>query len=145
MVILTKYPPYIFLVSYLTIVPLMLLKFCRILSINVWLMTSCWFPLARGDLYSCEPIRSIRKLVISKWGFPSKAGILFLDATICAKNEPLLFPTNISGFSWLHNLWIKSIASCGCRGKSGLKTVALPLKYSFKARTGIHVPDAKKP
>lgn len=27
MVILTKYPPYIFLVSYLTIVPLMLLKF----------------------------------------------------------------------------------------------------------------------
>ena len=78
-------------------------------------------------------------------GFPSKAGILFLDATICAKNEPLLFPTNISGCSWLHNLCIKSRASCGCKGKSGLKTVALPLKYSFKARAGIHVPDAKKP
>lgn len=32
MVILTKYPPYIFLVSYLTIVPLMLLKFCEFIN-----------------------------------------------------------------------------------------------------------------
>ena len=32
MVILTKYSPYIFLVSYLTIIPLMLLKFCEFIN-----------------------------------------------------------------------------------------------------------------
>ena len=35
MVILTKYPPYIFLVSYLTIVPLMLLKFCEFIILKI--------------------------------------------------------------------------------------------------------------
>lgn len=108
-------------------------------------MTSSCFPLARGDLYSCAPMRSARKLVISKWGLPSRAGIRFLDATTCARNEPLLLPTNRSGCSWSHTLWAKSIASCGCSGRSGASTVAFPLKYSFRASAGMHAPDAKKP
>ena len=108
-------------------------------------MTSCWLPSARDVLYSCVPIRSMRKLVISKWGFPSRAGILFFDAAICARNDPLLFPTNMSGRSWSHTFWIRSRACCGWGGRSGANTVALPSKYSFRAIAGAHAPDAKKP
>ena len=108
-------------------------------------MISCWFPLARGDLYSCEPIRSIRNRVISKCGFPSNAGISFLAAIIWPRNEPLLLLTNMSGCSRSQSRWMKSRASCGCRGRSGANTCAWPLRLSFKAMAGTHAPEAKKP
>ena len=70
-------------------------------SISGWSITKCCRPSARGDLYSCAPMRSERKQVISKWGFPNRAGIPKRDATICPKKEPLLLPTNTLGIGML--------------------------------------------
>lgn len=143
-VILAKQTPYFFSVGFIAVVPLVTLELCKFIYERP-VYDELLVASARGVLYSCVPIRSMRKLVISKWGFPSRAGILFFDAAICARNDPLLFPTNMSGRSWSHTFWIRSRACCGWGGRSGANTVALPSKYSFRAMAGAHAPDAKKP
>ena len=97
-----------------------------------WSIMKCCLQSARGDLYSCDPTRSERKRVISKWGLPNKAGIPNRDATICAKNAPLLLPTNTQGFF-------------GCKGRSGVRTSALPTNACFNVCAGMQQPEAKKP
>lgn len=108
-------------------------------------MMKCCRPSARGDLYSCDPTRSERKRVISKWGLPNKAGIPNRDATICAKNAPLLLPTNTQSFSCWQMFSINANAFFGCKGRSGVRTSALSTNACFNVCAGMQQPEAKKP
>ena len=126
MVIPAKYSPCVCLIVYLTIIPLMFLKFCEfvnrclvndksLVSVSLWR-----FVFMRIDMLN-------QKRVISKWGFSSEAVSLFLGDTICAKNEPLLVPTSYIMFLGSQSL-IKKRASCWCRS---------PLLYRFMIKQGI--------